>query len=57
MDENELSGSTSADKRDDQTSPSIKLVKKKFTGKYAISAEEFTNDTVHAYKPFPACSF
>lgn len=50
-------GSTSADKRDDHSSPSIKLVKKKFTGKYAISAEEFTNDTVCAYKPYPACSF
>ncbi|KAJ4808981.1 Glucan water dikinase [Rhynchospora pubera] len=48
IDESELSGSSSADKQGDNSSPSITLAKKKFMGKYAISAEEFTNDTVGA---------
>lgn len=48
IDESELPGSTSADKHGDDPSPSITLVKKKFTGKYAISAKEFTNETVGA---------
>lgn len=51
INESELSGSTSADKQGDDSSPSISLVKKKFIGKYAISAKEFTNETVRAYKP------
>ncbi|KAJ3692532.1 hypothetical protein LUZ60_012882 [Juncus effusus] len=45
--ESELSG-PSSDKTDDLSSPSLTLVKKKFIGKYAISAHEFTNDTVGA---------
>ncbi|OAY62835.1 Alpha-glucan water dikinase, chloroplastic [Ananas comosus] len=46
--ERELSNSSSSDVRDDQSSPSLTLVKKHFTGRYAISAEEFTSDMVGA---------
>ncbi|KAJ0962515.1 hypothetical protein J5N97_027637 [Dioscorea zingiberensis] len=44
--ESTLSKATSP--KDDQSSPSITLVKKKFVGRYAISSEEFSNEMVGA---------
>ncbi|XP_072983787.1 alpha-glucan water dikinase, chloroplastic isoform X1 [Typha latifolia] len=48
IEESELSGSSSLNITDDQSSPAVNLVKKQFIGRYAISAEEFTSEMVGA---------
>ncbi|KAE8798731.1 Alpha-glucan water dikinase, chloroplastic [Hordeum vulgare] len=46
--ENELLVSSSPDTPDGQSAPSLSLVKKQFLGKYAISADEFSDEKVGA---------
>ncbi|XP_074274451.1 alpha-glucan water dikinase, chloroplastic isoform X2 [Silene latifolia] len=47
VNESELKGANSGD-TSDEPPPSLSLVKKKFSGNYAITSEEFTNDMVGA---------
>ncbi|KAL6640194.1 hypothetical protein ACP70R_022043 [Stipagrostis hirtigluma subsp. patula] len=46
--ESELQAASSTSAQDDQSGPSISLVKKQFPGKYAISADEFSDEMVGA---------
>lgn len=46
MEETELTDSSSAKLKEASPSSSITLVKKQFSGRYAITSEEFTNKMV-----------
>ncbi|CAL9114527.1 alpha-glucan water dikinase, chloroplastic isoform X1 [Musa acuminata AAA Group] len=48
IDKSELDDISSAKDGHDQSSPSVTLVRKHFSGRYAISADEFTSETVGA---------
>lgn len=48
VNEGELKGSGTGEFSDNNSSPSLSLVKKKFGGKYAITSDEFTGDMVGA---------
>lgn len=47
MNESEFKGANTSEISDDLL-PSVRLVKKKFSGKYAITSEEFTSEMVSA---------
>jgi alpha-glucan, water dikinase len=44
--ESELLVASSSTAQDDESGPSLSLVKKQFPGKYAISADEFSDEMV-----------
>ncbi|KAI3997695.1 hypothetical protein MKX01_040668 [Papaver californicum] len=46
--DSELSGASTLNSTEDESLPSISLVKKQFAGRYAISSEEFTSEMVGA---------
>ncbi|KAJ8494187.1 hypothetical protein OPV22_015908 [Ensete ventricosum] len=48
IDKSELDDTSSSKDGHDQSSPSVTLVRKHFSGRYAISADEFTSETVGA---------
>ena len=48
--EGELTDSISSKSKDDDSLPSVTLVRKQFGGRYAISSEEFTNEMVRLVK-------
>ena len=65
MNESELKGANTSEISDNLL-PSVRLVKKKFSGKYAIASEEFTgemvgalvcNDTLQMFDPVKVVSW